>query len=155
MPTEAVGGAVNTTGETARAALQCIGPATACDTVSGVFFMCVQDAEFGHDGVLAFADCALVVDPAAEEIAEIAIATAGSVRAVMGAEAESRAAVVFDEGQREARPVDKMIEALRDLARTRAGAQGRRRIAGRRRAGSCHRRSRKPPDRPSRAAPTR
>src|SRR5882724_2713634 len=58
-----VGGAVNTTAETVRAALQCIGPAATIRTVSGVFFMCVQDRNQGHDGVLAFADCALVADP--------------------------------------------------------------------------------------------
>src|ERR1041385_8382181 len=72
----AVGGAVNTTAETVRAALHCIGPAAGVRTVSGVFFVCVQDRHYGHDGVLAFADCGLVIDPSAVEVAEIAIATA-------------------------------------------------------------------------------
>src|ERR1700691_5519383 len=49
-----VGGAVNTTGETARAAFQCIGMADGIRRVSGVFFMCVRDRTMGHDGVLAF-----------------------------------------------------------------------------------------------------
>src|ERR1700722_14717916 len=44
------GGAVNTTAETARAVLQCIGPAPGSRTISGVFFMCVQDRAFGHEG---------------------------------------------------------------------------------------------------------
>jgi phosphate acetyltransferase len=81
-----VGGAVNTTAETARAALQNIGMAEGIRRVSGVFFVCVCDSNFGHDGVLAFADCAMMVDPAADEIAEIAIATARSVRMVMDVE---------------------------------------------------------------------
>src|SRR5713226_4154246 len=82
----AVGGAINTTAETVRAALQCIGSANGVRTVSGVFFVCVRDRSFGHDGVLAFADCALVIDPCAVEVAEIAIATACSTRTVIGAE---------------------------------------------------------------------
>jgi phosphate acetyltransferase len=81
-----VGGAVNTTAETARAAFQHIGMAEGIRRVSGAFFMCVPDRTFGHDGVLAFADCAMMVDPAADEIAEIAIATARSVRVVMDVE---------------------------------------------------------------------
>jgi phosphate acetyltransferase len=82
----AVGGAVNTTAETVRAALQSIGLARGIRTVSGVFFMCVQDRSFGHDGVLAFADCAITIDPSAEEVAQIALATACSTRTVICAE---------------------------------------------------------------------
>lgn len=108
-----VGGAVNTTGETARAALQCIGLADGMRTVSGVFFMCVQDRTFGHDGVLAFADCALVVEPSAEEIADIAIATARSVRAVMGAEPKLALLSFSTKGSARHPSADKMIEALR------------------------------------------
>src|SRR4029077_15460409 len=62
MADGAVGGAVNTTAETVRAALVCIGPAAGIRTECGVFFVCVQDRRQGHDGVLAFADCAVVID---------------------------------------------------------------------------------------------
>jgi phosphate acetyltransferase len=82
----AVGGAVNTTAETVRAAIQCIGPRAGCRTISGVFLVCVKDRKQGHDGVLAFADCALVVDPNAIEVADIAIATARSTRTIIGTE---------------------------------------------------------------------
>lgn len=108
----AVGGAVNTTAETVRAALQCIGPAAGIRTVSGVFFMCVEDRNFGHQGVLAFADCALVVDPSPEEIAEIAISTAQSTRAVIGVEPKV-ALLSFSTKGSANHP--KMIEALRIL----------------------------------------
>jgi phosphate acetyltransferase len=48
--------------------------------------VCVKDRKQGHDGVLAFADCALVVDPNAIEVADIAIATARSTRTIIGTE---------------------------------------------------------------------
>jgi phosphate acetyltransferase len=111
----AVGGAVNTTGETVRAALQCIGPSEGVRTVSGVFFMCVNDRGFGHDGVLAFADCALVSDPTAVEIAEIAMATAQSTRSVMGAEPRIALLSFSTKGSAKHPRADKMIDALRIL----------------------------------------
>src|SRR5579885_3577800 len=80
----AVGGAVNTTAETVRAALHCIGTAPGMKTVSGAFFICVEDRGFGHDGVLVFADCAMVIDPTPDELADIAISSAQSARAVVG-----------------------------------------------------------------------
>jgi len=70
-----VGGAVNTTAETVRAVLQCIGPAPGVGLVSAYFLMATE-----HHGLFLFADCGLVVDPAAAELAEIALATAASAR---------------------------------------------------------------------------
>ncbi len=58
-----IGGAVNTTAETVRAALHAIGPAPGIRTVSGAFLMAHADARFGKGGVMTFADCAVVVDP--------------------------------------------------------------------------------------------
>lgn len=110
-----VGGAVNSTAETARAALQCIGPAAPIRTISGVFFMCVQDRSFGHDGVLAFADCAMVADPSPVEIAEIAIATAHSTRTVIGAEPKVALLSFSTKGSAKHAFAEKMIEALRIL----------------------------------------
>jgi phosphate acetyltransferase len=80
-----VGGAANTTADTVRAALHSVGPATGVKTVSSVMFMCVADRAFGHDGVLAFADCAIVADPDSVQLAEIAIATARTYQSVTGA----------------------------------------------------------------------
>ncbi len=110
-----VGGAVNTTAETVRAALQCIGTADGVHNVSGVFFMCVQDRAFGHDGVLAFADCALVIHPTAAEIAEIAIATARSTRTVIGAVPKVALLSFSTKGSARHEFAEKMIEALRIL----------------------------------------
>jgi phosphate acetyltransferase len=110
-----VGGAVNTSAETVRTALQAIGPAPGSRVVSGVFFMCVQDRHFGHDGVLAFADCALVADPSAVEVAEIAMATAQSTRAVIGCEPRVALLSFSTKGSAKHPFVDKMVEALRIL----------------------------------------
>lgn len=111
----AVGGAVNTTAETVRAALHAIGAAPGVRTVSGVFFLCVPDRQFGHDGVLAFADAALVVDPSASEVAEIAMATARSTRAIMGAEPRVALLSFSTKGSATHPFAEKMIEALRIL----------------------------------------
>ncbi len=111
----AVGGAVNTTAETVRAALHCIGPAAGVRTVSGVFFVCVQDRGYGHDGVLAFADCGLVVDPSAVEVAEIAIATAHSTRTIIGTEPKVALLSFSTKGSAKHPFAEKMIEALRIL----------------------------------------
>jgi phosphate acetyltransferase len=111
----AVGGAVNTTSETVRAALQCIGPHAGIRTVSGAFFMCVEDRRQGHDGVLAFADCALVVDPSAIEVAEIAIATAQSTRTVIGADPRIALLSFSTKGSAKHPHAEKMMEALRIL----------------------------------------
>ena len=109
----AVGGAVNTTADTVRAALHAIGPRPGIRTVSGVFFLCVEDRTQGHDGVLAFADCALVVDPTAEEVAEIAISTAHSTRSILGVEPVVALLSFSTKGSASHPSVDKMIEALR------------------------------------------
>lgn len=81
-----VGGAVNTTGETIRAALHAIGPAAGIQTVSSCFAMCTRSDAFGSAGVLLFADGAVVVDPSAAELANIAIASAATFRALTGVE---------------------------------------------------------------------
>jgi phosphate acetyltransferase len=111
----AVGGATHTTADTVRAALQCVGMAPGIQTVSGVFLVCVQDRNFGHDGVLAFADCAMVVEPSASGIAEIAIATAVTTRPVIGAEPRVALLSFSTKGSAKHPSVEKMVEALRIL----------------------------------------
>jgi len=111
----ALGGAVNTTAETVRAALHAIGPRPGVRTISGVFFMCVQDRNQGHDGVLAFADCALVVEPTAVQIAEIAISTAHSTKSVIGADPKLALLSFSTKGSAHHPEAEKMIEALRIL----------------------------------------
>jgi len=79
-----VGGAANTTAETVRAALHCIGLAPQCKLVSSFFLMVLPaggpGAHLGKNGAMLFADCGVVPDPSPAELAEIAMATAENAR---------------------------------------------------------------------------
>lgn len=81
-----VGGAATTTAETFRAAVQTIGVQHGVKTVSGVMITCIHDQSLGANGVFAMADPALIVDPSASQLADIAIATAETTRNVIGVE---------------------------------------------------------------------
>ena len=112
----AIGGAVNTTAETVRAALHCIGTAPGIRTVSGVFLICVADRSFGHEGVLAFADCAMVIDPTADEIADIAISTAHSACAIVGADPKIALLSYSTKGSAEDLKMPEALRILRERA---------------------------------------
>ncbi len=75
----AVGGALNTTAETARAALHAIGAARGVSTVSGMFILALPTRVF------SLADCAIVVNPDAAQLADIAITTARSTETLLEA----------------------------------------------------------------------
>ena len=116
-----VGGAVNTTAETVRAALHCIGPAPSAHLVSSAFIIALPNQSFGHNGLLAFADCAVVIDPSPVELADIAIATAATTRTLLGAEPMVALLSFSTKGSGQHKWVDKVVEALR-IARERAPA---------------------------------
>jgi phosphate acetyltransferase len=81
-----VGGAVRTTADTVRAALHCIGPAPGLRTVSSAFIMIHPDPKWGDDGVMVFADCAVLPDPDSVQLAEIALSAAATFRSIVGGE---------------------------------------------------------------------
>jgi phosphate acetyltransferase len=114
-----VGGAANTTAETVRAALHCIGTQPKVRTVSSVFFIAVPDSSFGHRGILAMADCAIVIDPNPVELAEIAIATAQSVRTLLNVEPTVALLSFSTKGSGKHPLVNKVAEAMR-IVRERA-----------------------------------
>ncbi|MBV9959724.1 MAG: phosphate acetyltransferase, partial [Acidobacteria bacterium] len=78
-----VAGATNTTAHTVRAALHCIGVRKGFKLVSSFFVMALRDVSFGHEGAMIYADCGVVIEPSATELAEIAIASADSCRALL------------------------------------------------------------------------
>jgi phosphate acetyltransferase len=114
-----VGGAVNTTAETVRAALHAVGTAPSVRTISSVFLVAVPNRSFGHNGLLAFADCGIVIDPSPVELAEIAIATAATTRTLIGAEPIVALLSFSTKGSASHKWVDKVVEALR-IVRERA-----------------------------------
>lgn len=75
-----VAGAVNSTANTLRPALQILRTAPGVKLVSSFFVMEVPECEFGNSGSFIFADCALIENPDAEQLSEIAIAAAGSFK---------------------------------------------------------------------------
>ena len=87
-----VAGATNTTAHTVAAALRCIGVRQGMKTVSSFFLMVVPDKKFGVNGAMIYADCGVVVVPDIGQLAEIAIESADSCRALL--EAEPRVAML-------------------------------------------------------------
>lgn len=75
-----VSGALHTTGELLRPALQIIKTGPGVDIVSSFFVMIMKDKSFGEDGMMIFADCAVNPNPDENELASIAISTAESAK---------------------------------------------------------------------------
>jgi phosphate acetyltransferase len=81
-----VAGAMRTTAETLRAALRIIRPAAGVRVVSSFFLIQLERPTEAGERVLAFADCGLVPEPSADELADIALRTAWSFRTLVGRE---------------------------------------------------------------------
>jgi len=108
-----VGGAANTTAETVRAALHCVGPDPKVRLVSSAFIMALQDRALGYNGLMAFADCAVVIDPNPVQLADIAIATAQTTRALIDTEPAVALLSFSTKGSGKHPDVDKVVEAVR------------------------------------------
>ncbi len=110
-----VAGATNTTAHTVAAALRCIGVRAGFRIVSSFFLMVVPDRKFGADGSMIYADCGVVIDPDSAELAEIAVASADSCRALLGVEPRVAMLSFSTKGSAKHKSLDKIIEAVKTI----------------------------------------
>jgi phosphate acetyltransferase len=110
-----VAGATNTTAHTVAAALRCIGVRPGFKTVSSFFLMVVPDKKFGAGGAMIYADCGVVIDPDVGELAEIAIASADSCRALLQVEPSVAMLSFSTKGSAKHQLIDKVVEATKTV----------------------------------------
>ncbi len=106
-----VAGSVNATGDVFRPALQTIKTSPNVSIVSSSFIMVVPDCDYGERGILLFADCALFPDPNSDELADIAIASANTAKALVGVEPRIAMLSFSTKGSGKHALVNKVIEA--------------------------------------------
>lgn len=107
-----VAGALSTTGNVLRAAFQVLKTKPGISVVSGAFIMLLpENLPYGTDNMLIFADCAVVPDPTAEELAQIAISTAATAKNIAGIDPVVAMLSFSTKGSAQHERVEKVIKA--------------------------------------------
>ena len=108
-----VAGAQNSTGNVLRPALQIIKTAPGISVVSGAFLMFIPNKDYGQDGLMVFADCAVMPNPNARELAQIAVSTAQTTKILTGMDPKVGMLSFSTKGSAKHEMADKVIEATR------------------------------------------
>lgn len=103
-----VAGAENATGDVLLPAFHYVKTKKGISVVSGAFIMILPKKEFGEDGVLFFADCAVFPNPNAKQLAEIAVATGRTAQAIAGFKPKIAMLSYSTKGSAEGEIVDKV-----------------------------------------------
>ena len=109
-----ISGALSTTGDTLRPALQIIKCAPGVICVSGAMLMLTHEHQYGDDGIIVMGDVAVTPVPTADQLAQIAVCTAQTARSVAGIQDPRVAMLSFStKGSAKHEVVDKVVEATR------------------------------------------
>ena len=113
-----ISGAIHSTSDTLRPALQILKTAPGTKLVSAFFIMVVPNSEYGEDGVFVFGDCGLNQNPTAEELAEIAHSSSKSFESLVGKDSKVAMLSYSTKGSAKSELVDKVVEATRIVKET-------------------------------------